>query len=162
MRRHCIATSRSASLPNVSISALGVAIALSVALHAPVARSDPFSVKDSRQEYQHGEGIEYRFGSKFMSGYFTQEGSSCFVTLLIQWFDPESGHEVPPLSAVRMRFVIGPGQIAGLDSEEKRSLNLTCGEAGKVLTVDAGLRAPLVAKQRESLASDVALQWPCR
>ena len=56
-----------------------------------------------------------------------------------------------------MRFVIGPGQIAGLDSEEKRSLNLTCGEAGKMLTVHAGLRAPLVAKQRESLASDVAL-----
>jgi hypothetical protein len=57
---------------------------------------------------------------------------------------------------VRIRFVIGPSQIAGLDSEEKRSLNLTCGEAGEVLTVDAGLRAPLVAKQRESLA-DLAL-----
>ena len=58
---------------------------------------------------------------------------------------------------MRLRVVIGPDQIAGLDSEEKRSLNLTCGEAGKVLRVDAGLRAPLVAQQRESLASDVAL-----
>jgi hypothetical protein len=33
-----------------------------------------------------------------------------------------------------------PGQIAGLDSEEGRSLNFTCGERGTTLSVDAGER----------------------
>lgn len=131
--------------------------ALNVTLWAAVACAEPLQMDNSRNEYQHGQGVEQRFGSQFMSGYFTQEGSRCFVTLLIQSFAPEAAQDATPLSVVRLRLVMAPGQIAGLDSAEKRSLNLTCGEAGRLLTIDAGPRAPLVAQQREGLATEPAL-----
>ena len=40
-----------------------------------------------------------------------------------------------------------PGQIAGLDSEEGRSLNFTCGEGATTLVVDYGERSKLLAQQ---------------
>jgi hypothetical protein len=44
--------------------------------------------------------------------------------------------------------MLNPGQIAGLDSEEGRSLNLTCGEGATSLLVDVGERDRLVELQR--------------
>ena len=58
--------------------------------------------------------------------------------------DPDKS---PPPSATRVRLVLLPGQIAGLDSEEGRSLNFTCGEGGTTLLVDAGERDRLVHLQ---------------
>jgi hypothetical protein len=43
--------------------------------------------------------------------------------------------------------VLAPGQIAGLDSEEGRSLNFTCGDRGKTLLVSAGETSRLVKLQ---------------
>jgi DNA-binding transcriptional LysR family regulator len=48
----------------------------------------------------------------------------------------------PRPSATRVRLVLLPGQIAGL--EEGRSLNFTCGEGGTTLLVSAGERDRLV------------------
>jgi hypothetical protein len=39
---------------------------------------------------------------------------------------------------VRVRLTLEPGEVAGLDSEEGRSLNLACGEAAASLTVTTG------------------------
>jgi hypothetical protein len=69
-----------------------------------------------------------------MSGYFLQHAVTCRVTvMIIEKSDPE---QLPPFSATRVRLVLTPGQIAGLDSEEGRSLNFTCGEGAATLLVD--------------------------
>ena len=44
-----------------------------------------------------------------------------------------------------------PEQTAGLDSEEGRSLNFTCGDGATALLVDSGERARLVEVQTLSL-----------
>jgi hypothetical protein len=55
-----------------------------------------------------------------------------------------------PYTAARVRVHLHPGQVAGLDSEEGRSLNFTCGADANVLFVDTGERDRLVALQRDS------------
>jgi hypothetical protein len=52
-----------------------------------------------------------------------------------------------PFTAARVRLILNPGQIAGLDSEEGRSLNFTCGEDATTLLVDVGERDRLVELQ---------------
>jgi hypothetical protein len=47
--------------------------------------------------------------------------------------------------------VLNPGQTAGLDSEEGRSLNFTCGEGATALVVDSGDREELVELQTLTL-----------
>jgi hypothetical protein len=91
------------------------------------------------------ESIRYDFGSKSMSGYFVEQAGACGVMLMVsETTDPDKS---PPPSATRVRLVLSPGQIAGLDSEEGRSLNFTCGESGTTLLVDAGERDRLVTLQ---------------
>jgi hypothetical protein len=62
-----------------------------------------------------------------------------------------------PRTAARVRLILNPGQIAGLDSEEGQSLNFACGENATSLFVDAGERTRLMALQYsaslEALAS---------
>jgi hypothetical protein len=89
-----------------------------------------------------------------MSGYFVQRSSVCLVTLMIaEKGDPD---RLLPTTAARVRLVLVPGQIAGLDSEEGRSLNLKCGEGASTLTVDYGERAKLIAQQDLSVTSAIA------
>lgn len=45
--------------------------------------------------------------------------------------------------------MLNPGQIAGLDSEEGRSLNVTCGEGAAHLLVDTGTTDKLVELQNQ-------------
>ena len=88
--------------------------------------------------YKPIQSIAYEFGSKAMSGYFVAQGSACLVTLMISdKIDPD---RPSPATAARVRLVLQPGQVAGLDSEEGRSLNLTCGDGAKSLVVGAGGR----------------------
>jgi hypothetical protein len=88
------------------------------------------------------ESIRYDFRSKSMSGYFVEQASACRVMLMVsEATDPDQS---PRPSATRIRLVLLPGQIAGLDSEEGRSLNFTCGEGGTTLLVSAGERGRLV------------------
>jgi len=54
-------------------------------------------------------------------------------------------------TAARVRLVLNPGQTAGLDSEEGKSLNFTCGDNAAALFVDKGDREQLLASQGSAL-----------
>jgi hypothetical protein len=132
-----------------SISTFAGMIAMSLwALAPPAAGGSPGASKDQTQ-YLPIESISYEFGSKFMSGYFVQQAGSCFVVLMI--IEKSGPDAVLPATAARVRLVLDPGQIAGLDSEEGRSLNVTCGKNAMTLLVDVGERDKLVALQALAL-----------
>ncbi len=95
------------------------------------------------------QSISYEFGSKYTSGYFVREAGKCAVTLmLIEKSQPE---QPLPFTAARVRLTLAPGQVVGLDSEEGRSLNFTCGPDAQAILADSGNRNLLVALQRNSL-----------
>jgi len=52
--------------------------------------------------------------------------------------------------------MLDPGQVVGLDSEEGRSLNFTCGEGAATLVVDYGERSKLVARQGLAVTNTIA------
>jgi hypothetical protein len=128
------------------------AIAVSFSAICPTASGE--SLVEGPTRYGPIQSIRYDFGSKSMSGHFLQRESTCLVTLMvIEKSDPE---KVQPVTAARVRLMLSPGQIAGLDSEEGRSLNFTCGEGGATLVVDSGERAKLVAAQQSAVPKSVA------
>jgi len=133
----------------LGLSAFAMTIAATLSAWIPAASAgSPSSVED-RAVYAPIQSIRYDFGSKSMSGYFVQQSDVCLVTLMvIEKSDPEA---LLPLSPTRIRLALSPGQIAGLDSEEGRSLNITCGVGATTLLVDIGERDRLVALQ-ENLA----------
>jgi hypothetical protein len=59
--------------------------------------------------------------------------------------DPDAASQS---TATRVRLVLNPGETAGLDSEEGRSLNFTCGEGATALVVDSGEREKLIELQK--------------
>ena len=129
-----------------SFSAFAVSAAVSFWASAPAMSGEPPLRKESGARYLPIESISYEVGSKVMSGYFVQQGSVCLVTLMIiEKGDPD---RLSPATAARVRIMLDPGQIAGLDSEEGRSVNLTCGEGATSLLVDVGERDRLVELQR--------------
>ena len=98
------------------------------------------------------QSISYTFGSKTASGFFMQRNSVCLVTLMIaEKTDPD----LPSPTATRVRVMLDPGQVAGLDSEEGRSLSLTCGEDAATLVVSYGDRDKLMEQQDLAVASTV-------
>jgi hypothetical protein len=104
--------------------------------------------------YRPIQSISYEFGSKFMSGYFLQQSSSCLVYLMItEKIDPD---EPLRFTATRVRMALNPGQVAGLDSDEGRSLNLTCTDDGATLEVKLGDRDTLVALQDRAIQEQLA------
>lgn len=66
------------------------------------------------------------------------------LPVMLTVFETTDPDKSPPPLATRVRLVLLPGQIAGLDSEEGPSLNFTCGERGTTLFVDSGERERLV------------------
>lgn len=62
-----------------------------------------------------------------------------------------SGASFGPDGCAGVRLVLNPGQTAGLDSEEGKSLNFTCGDNAAALFVDTGEREQLLASQRSAL-----------
>ena len=126
------------------VLAFGGMIAACLSAWAPAASAgSPSAIVD--KVFAPTESIRYDFGSKSMSGYFVEQGGACHVTLMI--FERTDPDKSPPPSAMRVRLVLLPGQIAGLDSEEGRSLNVTCGKGGAALLVDTGERDSLVNLQ---------------
>ena len=102
------------------------------------------------------QSISYEFGSKAMSGYFVQEGEVCVVTLMIiEKINPD---RLLPVTAARVRLMLNPGQIAGLDSEEGGSLNITCGTGATTVTVDVGDRDGLADIQMRHISQKTADQ----
>lgn len=135
------------------VATAGITMAALLA-SAPVAISGSPSSSQSHAEYRPVQSISYEFGSKAMSGYFVQEDSACLVMLMIaEKGDPEMA--LPP-SPTRVRLALNPGQIAGLDSEEGRSLNVTCGADAATLLVDTGDTRKLIARQATRPQRDLA------
>ncbi len=119
-----------------------------ISLWASAASAQSQAVK-SEARYAPIQSIGYDFGSKSMSGYFLGQSAKCVVTLMVyEKSDPET---VPSSTATRVRLILNPGQTAGLDSDEGRSLNFTCGEGATALVVDSGDRDTLVGLQTLSL-----------
>lgn len=136
------------------ISACAGAVALCLWAWVPSALSEPLSLTGEQARYLPIQSINYDFGSKSMSGYFVERSVNCFVTLMIiEKSDPE---EPLAQSATRVRLVLSPGQVAGLDSEEGRSLNFTCADDAATLLVDVGDREKLVDSQRLALRKAIA------
>jgi len=115
------------------------------ALWASAASSQPASTLVEEMTYRPIDSIQYDFGSKATSGYFMQEAARCVVYLMVyEKPDPDAASW---RSATRIRLVLNPGETAGLDSEEGRSLNFSCGDGGASLVVESGERDKLVALQ---------------
>jgi hypothetical protein len=134
-------------LPN--ISAFAGVIAVSIWTWVPTASSGSPATAEDQARYLPIQSISYEFGSKSMSGYFVEKAATCLVTLMIiERSDPEG---LSHLSPTRVRLVLYPGQVAGLDSEEGRSLNFTCGDGATTLLVDVGERNQLVTLQTLAL-----------
>ena len=130
-------------LTTVVASAGAIVVALGIGLPAASAGSLPSNDEEAR--YAPIQSISYVFGSKSMNGYFVQQAATCLVTLMItEKSDPD---QPLPLSPTRVRLVLQPGQIAGLDSEEGRSVNVACGEQAATVVVYVGDRDRLVEQQ---------------
>ena len=146
------------SIKASSVSVFAATIAAGLLACAPAATAGSLPAAGARAEYKPIQSISFQFGSKAMSGYFVQQGSACLVTLMvIEKSDPD---QLLPATATRVRLVMNPGQIAGLDSEEGRSLNLTCGEGAARLIVDSGERSKLIAEQALSAVKKLADDKP--
>jgi hypothetical protein len=105
--------------------------------------------------YSPMQSISYTFGSKIASGYFLQRNSVCLVTLMIaEKTDPD----LPSPTAARVRVMLDPGQVAGLDSEEGRSLSFTCGLDAATLVVSYGERDKLTEQQDLAVANTIDAQ----
>ncbi len=124
------------------VLAFGGMIAACLWAWVPAASAGSPSAVEDKAVFGPIESIRYDFGSKSMSGYFVEQAGACHVMLMV--FETTDPGKSPPPSATRVRLVLLPGQIAGLDSEEGRSLNFSCGEGGTTLLVDAGERDRLV------------------
>jgi hypothetical protein len=120
-----------------------------ISLTAPAVSSQSQALLNNEARYAPIQSISYDFGSKSMSGYFVQQAARCVVMLMV--YEKTDADAAPSSTATRVRLVLNPGQTAGLDSDEGRSLNLTCGGGATALMVDAGERAKLVELQRLSL-----------
>ncbi|HEY1864235.1 MAG TPA: hypothetical protein VGG77_11240 [Roseiarcus sp.] len=137
-----------------TFSALAVLTAVSFWAADPVFSGESRPRKEGDIRYLPIQSISYEFGSKAMSGYFVPQGSVCLVTLMIiEKNDPD---RLSPTTAARVRLMLEPGQVAGLDSEEGRSLNFTCGDDAKTLVVDYGERSKLAAQQDLAVAKAAA------
>jgi len=117
-------------------AAFAGAVGISLCASAAAGQTQP-PIKD-QATYAPIQSIRYDFGSKSMSGYFVSEAARCVVMFMVsEKADPDAGSSA---TVTRVRVMLNPGQTAGLDSEEGRSLNFTCGEGATALTVDAGER----------------------
>jgi hypothetical protein len=122
------------------------AAALAVGFMGSITAASSGSPSDNQSSYLPIQSISHEFGSKWMSGYFTQQAATCVVMLMVT--EKNGPDEMLPPSPMRVRVVLRPGQVAGLDSEEDgRSLNFTCGTGAATLRVDVGDTDKLAAIQ---------------
>ena len=137
---------------NTFVGGSAFALAVAASCGQAVAADEP-TQKKGNNLYTPIENISYTFGSKAVSGYFVQQNAVCLVTLMIiEKTDPD----LPQPTAARVRIMLDPFQVLGLDSEEGRSINLTCGEGAATLAVDTGDRDELMAKQGLAVKKTVA------
>ncbi len=141
-------------LKSINIAAFTGIIVIGISASLGGASSGSHEQPKRRAEYGPRQAMSYGLGSKFMSGYFIEQAAQCLVNLMIiEKSDPDS-----PLSltAARVRLILNPGQVAGLDSEEGYSLNITCDERAARMFVDVGDRQTMVAQQAANPMRQVA------
>jgi hypothetical protein len=137
-------------------AALASTFALSVFAWTMPALGDPMG-SANQTKYATLESFSSEFGSKFASGYFVSQTGKCLVTLMVtEKQDPEFPAKT---TAARVRVELNPGQMAGVDSEERQSLNFTCAQDATALVVDRGERDALMAYQKRTLPSSAKLDW---
>ena len=98
------------------------------------------------------QSFSQQFGSKLASGYFVREIDRCLVTLKIA--EKGNAESQSGQAAAQVRLVLNPGQMAGLDSEEGQSLNLTCSTNATALVLDSGGKDALMAAQKSALSDN--------
>ena len=98
------------------------------------------------------QSFSQQFGSKLASGYFVREIDRCLVTLKIA--EKGNAESQSGQAAAQVRLVLNPGQMAGLDSEEGQSLNLTCSTNATALILDSGGKDALMATQKRALSDN--------
>jgi hypothetical protein len=126
--------------------ASAVAGTILLGLYASTAFGQPPSQVMEEVRYRPIDSIRYDFGSKSTSGYFVEQVKKCIVMLMV--YEKPDPDAASTSTATRVRLVLNPGETAGLDSEEGRSLNFTCGEGATALVVDSGEREKLVELQK--------------
>ena len=132
------------------VSAFAAALATNLCLSGQAVSGEPV---EGDALYRPIQSISYTFGSKIASGYFVQQNSVCRVTLMIaEKIDPG----LPSPTAARVRVMLDPGQVVGFDSNEGRSISLTCGEDAATLVVSYGERSKLVARQGLAVTNTIA------
>ena len=140
----------------LGFTASASALALCLSASTSAVASEPVFSTD-RAEYEVLQSISHEFGSKFTSGYFISRTNKCLVTLMIaEKTDPE---QPSTQTAARVRLVLNPGETAGLDSEEGKSLNFTCAKNATALLVDAGERDQLIALQNRTASPQALASW---
>lgn len=137
-----------------NILTVAATIAASLWVSVTPASSASLSPVDNQSRYLPIQSISYEFGSISISGYFIQQAATCVVMLTI--LDRNAAQEEMPVSPVRVRMALRPGQIAGLDSEDGRALNVTCIEGATAVLVDVGERDRLADLQAATLSKAVA------
>ncbi|MEM7221378.1 MAG: hypothetical protein AAF495_00260 [Pseudomonadota bacterium] len=87
----------------------------------------------SENVYRPIQSISYTLGSKQAIGYFAKGDGQCDVTMMVvETSDPELAS---PTSAARLRVSLNPGQQAGIDSVEGRTIEMICGNSADTLVV---------------------------
>lgn len=145
----------------LSFSLLAVVTAGAYALSS-VAMGESAQQSGVGAQYRAAEGgthwplqaMSYRFGSKRISGAFTRQQGRCLVSLVMADYG-EPGTYLP-VTPSRMRLLLQPRQVLGLDSEEGRSVNLTCAEDAGTMHVEVGDRGVLAAEQARTFTVDFA------
>src|SRR5882724_6174139 len=112
----------SKSIKGVAFSGMLIAGMAAVATVASSATALP-----GETTYVPMQAISHDLGSKAAIGYFVSESGACQVVMMIG--EKADAETASMSSAARLRLTLLPGQRAGVDSEEGRSIDLTCREA---------------------------------
>jgi hypothetical protein len=120
------------SIKGVAFSGLLIASVAAVATMASSAQT----ALPGETTYFPMQAISHDLGSKAAIGYFVREAGACQVVMMIG--EKADADAVSTSSAARLRVALLPGQHAGVDSEEGRSIDLTCGAAADSLIVRNG------------------------
>ncbi len=128
-----------------NISTFATTIATSLLVSISAASSGQMVPSENQARYLPIQAISYEFGSISITGYFTQQAATCVVMLTV--VDRNVAEEAMPVSPVRVRMALQPGQVGGLDSEDGHALNVTCTQGAAALLIDVGERDQLTDLQ---------------
>ena len=89
--------------------------------------------------------LDLTLGAKQVIGYFNNEKGQCKVTIMVADAFDDAGVADSP--AVRFEVALDAGAKALMDTAAGRSLEFTCGEDAREMTVDANAAVPVYASR---------------